>query len=121
MVMTVSSFLKFMPLIVSLVCYGIAMSSHGGEAGGRKGNTRRWNRPVYDTGLPVAPFRTVARNWNVFFPYEHLHLLRRRHALNNLRRRNWIKHMLNYAIPSATSRWQWRNIHFYQKLFHKSS
>lgn len=58
MVMNVSSFLKFMPLIVSPVCYGIAMGSHGGEAGGRKGNTRRWNRHVHDTGrLPVAPFR----------------------------------------------------------------
>lgn len=61
------------------------MGSHGGQAGGRKGNTRRWNKHVHDTGrLPVAPFRTAARNWNVFFPNEHLHLLQRRHALNNL-------------------------------------
>lgn len=29
-----------------ILCYGILMSSHGGEAGGRKGNTRRWNRHV---------------------------------------------------------------------------
>lgn len=76
--MTVSSFLKFMPLVDFPVCHGTAMGSHGGEAGGRKGNTRRWNRHVHDTGrLPVAPFRTAARNWNVFFPSEHLHLLRR--------------------------------------------
>lgn len=62
MEMTVSSFLKFMPLIVSPVCYKIAMGSHGKEAGGRKGNTRRWNRHVHDTGrLPVAPFRTAAK------------------------------------------------------------